>query len=72
MSDSMKGLVMEMEKDKFGGLFRNIVPGSRYIAAMGRGIAVWKRETFELVHHFTSIRSIHGGFFLISGIFMIP
>lgn len=53
-----------MEKNNFSGLFWNIAPGSRYIAAMGRGVTVWKRETFELVHHFTGIRSIHGGFFL--------
>lgn len=29
-------------KNNFGGLFWNIAPGSRYIAAMGRGITVWK------------------------------
>lgn len=31
-----------MGKNNFGGLFWNIAPGSRYIAAMGRGITVWK------------------------------
>ena len=35
-----------------------------YIAAIGNGITILKRNTCELVHQFAGIRHIHGGFFL--------
>lgn len=41
-----------------------IAHSTQYIAAMGHGITVLKRDTFEFVHRFTGLRWIHGGLFL--------
>lgn len=42
----------------------NIAANEQYIAAFGEGVTVLKRDTLELVHHFTGMRSIHGGLFV--------
>lgn len=46
------------------GNFYKIAFNEQYIAALGRGVTILKRDTFEFVHHFTGMRYIHGGLFL--------
>lgn len=48
-----------------------IASSAEYIAALGYGITIWKRSTFELVHQFTGIRHIHGGFFLNDDVLVV-
>lgn len=46
-----------------GNVFK-FASSMEYIAAIGNGITILRRNTLELVHQFTGIRYIHGGFFL--------
>lgn len=48
-----------------------IASSAEYIVALGYGITIWKRSTFELVHQFTGIRHIHGGFFLNGDVLVV-
>ena len=48
-----------------------ITSNNRYVAALGSGITILTRETFDFVHHFSNIRYIHGGFFLNDDILVV-
>lgn len=48
-----------------------IAHNDRYIATIGKGVAIWDRGTLEPVYHFTGMRWIHSGIFVNDDVLMV-
>lgn len=48
-----------------------IISNNQYIATLGSGVTVLDRTTLEIIHHFTGIKYIHGGFFVSDDVLLV-